>query len=510
MTSPEKMIMTLKKKLLISLLLAIFITDGYAVDRALLVGIDNYWYLGVLKGSTQDVKDMQQFIQFVWNYRSDQIRTLIDAQATRKNILEAFDNWLIKESHPGDRVLFYFSGHGYYIPDDNGDESDGYDETLCPVDTRGTINMIRDDEINARLQRLEGRMVTVIIDACHSGAMTEDLPSSDPSIKVPVFEIPVKPLKRRLPQSHIEQDAFIERKKNVIAYSAVAPNQVALVDTTADPYRGVLTHNFIRGIQEVHADSNSDGKITHNELLEYIRRESQSYCHRNPLQCKAEQLTPQLEALPEILSIDALTGIAHKTSNTVAGAASFFAHDNEAHLQIKTLPQHRRFKIGETIKIQISSERDGYLLLFDISSKGALTSLFPNQYTQLTDEYGYHLKAGQTLTISSSLDGFNEMAETPLGKGLLIALLVEDKILKQHKLPLRALELVPAKQALIVLQQLRQQLNQTLRQENAANRPVRWGAAVFEYELTAKRIVRENFENLNHPNSAIFTKIRRQ
>lgn len=503
------MIMTLKKKLLISLLLAIFIPQGYAVDRALLVGIDDYWYLGVLKGSTQDVKDMQQFIQFVWHYGSDQVRTLIDAQATRKNILEAFDNWLIKDSRPGDRVLFYFSGHGYYIPDDNGDESDGYDETLCPVDTRGTRTMIRDDEINARLQRLKERKVTVIIDASHSGSMTEDL-ASDPSIKVPVFEIAVKPLKRRLSQSYIEQDGFIEPQKNVIAYSAVAPNQVALVDTTAEPYRGVFTRNFLRGIQEVRADSNSDGKITHNELLEYIRRESQSYCDKNPLQCKAKQLTPQLKALPEILSRDALTGITHKTYNTVAGAASLFAHDNEAHLQIKTLPQHHRFKIGETIKIQISSERNGYLLLFDISSKGVLTCLFPNQ-SQLKNEYGYYLKAGQTLTISSSRNnGFN-MAETPLGKGLLIALLVEDKILKRHELPLKALEPVPAKQALIVLQQLRQQLNQTLRQENAANRSVHWGAAVFEYELiSAKRIVRENLENLYHPNSTIFTKIREQ
>jgi hypothetical protein len=504
------MIMTLKKNLLISLLFAIFITQGYAQDRALLVGIDDYWYLGALKGSTQDVKDMQQFLQFVWHYRSDQVRTLIDAQATRENILEAFDNWLIKDSRPGDRVLFYFSGHGYYIPDDNGDESDGYDETLCPVNTRGMRTMIRDDEINARLQRLRGRKVTVIIDAGHSGSMTEDLGLFDPSIKVPVFEIPMKPLKRRLPPNNIEQDGFIDFQKNVIAYSAVAPNQVALVDTIAKSYRGVFTRNFIMGTQEVRADSNSDGKVTHNELLEYMRRESQSYCRENPLQCKAGELTPQLEALPEILSRDALTGIAYKTYNTAAGATSLFAHDNEADLQIKILPQRSRFKIGEMIKIQISSERDGYLLLFDISSKGALTCLFPNQYSQLKDEYGYHLKAGQILTISSSLDGFNDMAETPLGKGLLVALLVEDKVLKRHELPLRALEPVPAKQALIVLQQLRQQLNQTLRQENAANRPVRWGAAVFEYELiSAKRVIWENLEHLYHPNSGVFTKIRK-
>ena len=482
--------MTLQKKLLFSLLFAIFITPSYAQNRALLVGIDEYWYLGVLKGSTQDVKDMQQFIQLFKNYQSHQIHTLINAQATRENILEAFDNWLIKNSQPGDNILFYFSGHGYYILDDNGDESDGYDETLCPVNTRGTRTMIRDDEINARLERLKGRMVTVIIDAGHSGAMAEDFVSSDPTIKVPIFEIPIQPLKRHLSPNHIERDGFIEPRENVIAYSAVVPNQIALVDTTAKPYGGVLTRNFIKGIEEIRADSNSDGKVIHNELLEYMRRESQSYCHKNPLQCRMKQLTPQLYAFPEVLNIDVLTGIAYETYHTVAGINSLFAHNNKAHLQIKTLPKDS-LKIGEVIKIQISSERDGYLLLFDISNKGTLTCLFPNQYSQLKDEYGYYLKAGQTLTISSSLNE-NDMVETSSTKGLLIALLIEDKILKQRELPFKALEPVPTKQVLKVLQQLRQQLNQTMWQENAANRPIRWGATVFEYKLiSAKRNARE-------------------
>jgi len=242
--------------------------DRAGQDRALLVGIDTYQYVSPLRSSKTDVEEMLQFIQKVWNYQPHQIRTLLDEQATRKNILNSIDNWLIKGTQPGDRVFFFYSGHGYYIWDDNGDESDGYDETLIPVETKLTSEtMIRDDEIVARLQRLKGRQVMLVIDAPHSGGMTDGLPG-----KVP----------------------------DMIAYSAVASNQVALVDIE-NPYRGVFTHRFIEGVEKKLADSNHDGQVTHAELLDYVRRESQAYCDRHKEQCTARVLTPQLEARPEML-----------------------------------------------------------------------------------------------------------------------------------------------------------------------------------------------------------------
>jgi len=81
------------------------------------------------------------------------------------------------------------------------------------------------------------------------------------------------------------------------------------------------------------------------------------------------------------------------------------SHKNEAQLQVKALPQHHRFRVGETIKLKITSNRGGYVLLFDINGKGTLTRLFPNQYDQL-EEKGY-LKAGKTLIIPDSPQDFN-------------------------------------------------------------------------------------------------------
>ena len=84
--------------------------------------------------------------------------------------------WLVQGCQPGDSLLFHYSGHGSRQRNYNGDEVDGYDETLCPLDFE-TQGMIVDDEINATIVRPlpHGVKLHAIIDACHSGTIL-DLP----------------------------------------------------------------------------------------------------------------------------------------------------------------------------------------------------------------------------------------------------------------------------------------------------------------------------------------------
>ncbi|MCK5717012.1 MAG: caspase family protein [Thiomargarita sp.] len=474
----------MRHKRLVSLfLLCCFINPVYAEDRALLVGIDNYWYTNSLKGSKQDVSDMKKFIQNVWGYKPCQIRTLTDDKATYQTILDTFDNWLIKGTNPSDRVLFYFSGHGYYIWDDNGDENDGYDETLCPVDTKlNGETMIRDDQIESRLKKLQGRQVMVIIDACHSGSVTRSLQQkkSDPTIKLPIFNKP-----REMTRS-IKAEGFISSTLDIVAYSAVAPNQVALVDTET-PYRGVFTTRFIRGIQDKEADANKDQKITYLELLEYLQRESQAYCDRQPQQCTSKKLTPQLEANPEILALDIQTFQPIKTNNVIAQVQSVLQHNNQAQVNIKILPKSKLL-LGNSMKIQIQSNHNGYFFLFDINSAGNLTRLFPNQYSIYETKDGY-IKASQIITIPNKHYGFEFIARKPVGKGLLVALLVEDKLLKLQELIPAMFKEIHTKDVPIVLLNLRQQLNKTIPEikgTEVVNRPVQWSIAVIEYEIQGR------------------------
>ena len=52
---------------------------------------------------------------------------------TKSNILRAME-LLVQDAKPGDSLFFHFAGHGYRVEDLDGDEADGWDEAICPVD----------------------------------------------------------------------------------------------------------------------------------------------------------------------------------------------------------------------------------------------------------------------------------------------------------------------------------------------------------------------------------------
>ena len=93
-----------------------------------------------------------------------------EIQPTRANILSAI-SWLTRDAKAGDVFYFHYSGHGAQLRDSSGDEADGKDESIIPLDFQrsGSIN---DDELDRRLLRPLPVGVTIfcIFDCCHSGA----------------------------------------------------------------------------------------------------------------------------------------------------------------------------------------------------------------------------------------------------------------------------------------------------------------------------------------------------
>lgn len=95
---------------------------------------------------------------------------------TKRNIRDAL-RWLVEGSQSGDSLVFHYSGHGSQVKDRDGDEVDGYDEALVPVDYQ-TEGRIVDDEINAAIVRPlpRGAVLHAVIDTCFSGTFL-DLPN---------------------------------------------------------------------------------------------------------------------------------------------------------------------------------------------------------------------------------------------------------------------------------------------------------------------------------------------
>lgn len=98
---------------------------------------------------------------------------------TKQNILQGM-RWLVNGAQANDSYFFHYSGHGGRVKDSDGDEDDGYDETIYPVDHdryQGESGQIVDDEMHEILVRPlpRGVRLTCIFDSCHSGTAL-DLP----------------------------------------------------------------------------------------------------------------------------------------------------------------------------------------------------------------------------------------------------------------------------------------------------------------------------------------------
>jgi hypothetical protein len=93
-----------------------------------------------------------------------------------KDNLRLAMRWLVEGCTSGDSLVFHFSGHGMQKLDSNGDEVDGYDEAICPLDFEDR-GVILDDEINETIVRPLGPGVKLhaIVETCHSGTIL-DLP----------------------------------------------------------------------------------------------------------------------------------------------------------------------------------------------------------------------------------------------------------------------------------------------------------------------------------------------
>lgn len=111
-----------------------------------------------LVGCVNDALDMKRILIERFDFKEDEIRVLLNHDATKEAILKGF-RWLIRETVPQDWVIFSFSGHGKQLPDKNGDEEDGYDECICPsdVEPKYLLNLISDDEINQFVAKLKDR-----------------------------------------------------------------------------------------------------------------------------------------------------------------------------------------------------------------------------------------------------------------------------------------------------------------------------------------------------------------
>jgi hypothetical protein len=134
---------------------------------ALTVGVNKYGNGADLAGCVNDSNDWTLAL----NRYGFQVRTMLDKEATGKNIRAAIAE-LVDKASPGDTVVFQYSGHGSFTPDLDGDEPDGADECICPVDIFKNGPITDDELYRLYANRSLGIKLVIISDSCHSGSVS--------------------------------------------------------------------------------------------------------------------------------------------------------------------------------------------------------------------------------------------------------------------------------------------------------------------------------------------------
>ncbi|GAB4025600.1 caspase family protein [Spirosoma koreense] len=112
--------------------------------------------------------------------RPQHIHRLTDRQATKAGIEQAL-KMLADTLQQGDQLLIHYAGHARQLVDDNGDETDGYDEAIVPYDAPPVHRLqpdgyLRDDDLNRYLTGIRTALgptglVWLLFDSCHSATL---------------------------------------------------------------------------------------------------------------------------------------------------------------------------------------------------------------------------------------------------------------------------------------------------------------------------------------------------
>jgi hypothetical protein len=170
-------------------------------NKALQIGINYEGTKNELHGCIEDVDQVtEKFEQ--WGVRFGKSKIMTDhtnTKPTKDNIISAIE-WLIAGAKPGDVLFFQYSGHGSQEnASKDSYETDGKNETLCPIDM-DTSGMISDDTINKLLSKAPaGCKIFMLTDCCHSGTCC-DLPFTlNVNKELPKPQQPMQPYKPQQP-----------------------------------------------------------------------------------------------------------------------------------------------------------------------------------------------------------------------------------------------------------------------------------------------------------------------
>ncbi|MEE8344383.1 MAG: caspase family protein [Woeseiaceae bacterium] len=388
-----------------------------AEQRALLVGVGKYSVPGIdLPGIDLDLERMQDTLNLM-GFDDSQIHSLLDDQATSKNVFRELEIWLRQGVKPEDRVVFYFSGHGSNTPDLDGDEADGVDEVLVTHDVRrvrrdgraALTGVVTDDKLASLIAGIPSENVWIIVDACHSGTISrgvtmDNLTLGTDTVFVKSFTYTGMPEGK---QFVFDREFQKDGESNFVSISAAADGEKAIGTSSG----GVFTIGLTKAIAEV---AKTGGAVTVNQLRDYAAAYIRDHVDANRVH------NPQVNG-SETLAAGTLKIVPVTTDNG----------PNRKRLIKMVAEQQKEFTlesskiiyvVDDPVEFTLEIPIDGYLNVVTVDSHDDATVLYPNQFNPENT-----VKQG-TFRFPTEEASFTLPASEPLGSTLVAAFVTQDPI----------------------------------------------------------------------------------
>jgi len=212
--------------------------------KALLIGINYTGSVSQLNGCINDVLGMSEILRKK-GYDVKIFNDNTKEKPTRHVILRELLELILSGANT---LYFHYSGHGSHQKDLEGDEADGNDECLVPIDYEQN-GMIVDDEIRGILTcLLPTQKLFCVIDACHSGTGCDLKYNYDGSDKMK------------------DDRHYLPTRGECIMLSGCRDEQTSADAWEQNKYQGALTFSFVTALNENVKDYDSLIKSVRNTL----------------------------------------------------------------------------------------------------------------------------------------------------------------------------------------------------------------------------------------------------
>jgi tetratricopeptide (TPR) repeat protein len=231
------------------------IPRGYA----LIVGVANYRNLDASRQLRFPETDAEAIHRVLISreggaFPAENVHLLLGRQATLENIRRELEEWLPSVAQPADRVVVFFAGHGfvtrgqgYFAPWDVDPER--LESTAYSMTTLGDV----------LANRVKAQWKVLLTDACHSGKINAETTNEA-----------------------LEQQ-FSSLPQNFLTLTATTEREQSYEDPALSTGFGLFTY-FLAQAWNGHADNDPcDGRITADELIEYVRSNVRRYARDRQL-----------------------------------------------------------------------------------------------------------------------------------------------------------------------------------------------------------------------------------